>query len=59
MKRLILIFALIILGNLLIKNGNSLNVAIGATVLFCAGGLAGYNDGVKAGKSYILTGKKK
>lgn len=59
MKRIILILALIFLGNLLVKNGNSLNVAIGATILFCAGGLAGYNDGVKAGKRYILTGKKK
>lgn len=59
MKRMLLIFALIFIGNLLIKHGNNINVFIGVIIMFFAGSLAGYADGFKRGKRYILTGNKK
>lgn len=59
MKRCLLVFGLILMANFLIKSHGGLQTAVGCMMLFCAGCIAGYQDGIKAGKRLLLTGKEK
>lgn len=53
------ILFMIAVGNYLTIEMNGFYALLGALVLYCAGALAGYEDGMKAGKRYVLTGKTK
>ncbi|EFW1287497.1 hypothetical protein H1N87_gp45 [Escherichia phage herni] len=59
MKRVIITFIALIAGCYLAYGYSGIVESIGGLIIFMAGGYAGYGDGFKDGKRYMLTGKKK
>lgn len=59
MKNVIIIFISLIAGCYMAYNYDGIVESIGGLIIFMAGGCAGYCDGFKDGKRYMLTGKKK